>query len=190
MRKIKFLLSALVVGALVALAGCSANGAEGNGWKGASNGSGEAGRGRSEIEMQSDSRRIDEGDFQPVSPVSLTKLEGTLAYDDAEWFLDIGDETIALHLGNRTYLDGLEIELEEGSDAVVFGIMEEDGLSVSRIATEDGEIVLRSDAGVPRWSGNGNRGSGQGTGQSGGRGTGKGAGGRVTQASSTEQIRL
>ena len=33
--------------------------------------------------------------------------------------------------------------------------MEEDGLSVARITTEDGEIVLRSDTGIPLWAGRG-----------------------------------
>ena len=160
MRKITFLLPAVVVGALIAFAGCSDGVAEGNGWKGSADRPVEAGRGRA-VETMPGNRAIDGENVHPPTPVSLTQLEGKLVYDDPEWFLDIGSETVALHLGNRPYLESLDIDLEEGSEAVAFGIMEEDGLSVVRITTEEGEIALRSNAGVPLWAGNANRGQWQ-----------------------------
>ena len=201
MRKIKFLLPAVIVGALIVFAGCSQGVAKGNGPKGSPNRTVDVSRGGSAAEGLSESRANRESDLSPVIPASLTKLEGRLVYDDPEWLLDIDGETVALFLGNRSYLESLEIELKEGTETVAFGVMEEDGLSVARLVTEDGEIVLRSDAGVPKWAGNGNRGqgqsapmaeseetaegsgyqgegrgSGEGTGQGAARGTGNGAG--------------
>ena len=52
----------------------------------------------------------------------------------------------------------------EGTKVTVFGFTDADGLSVARIVAENGELVLRSDAGVPQWAGRG-RGAGKGGGQ-------------------------
>jgi len=163
MKKIMFLLPAIVAGVFIVLAGCSDGEANGNGWKGSA-------------DRTVESRR---GAAPPVTEASLAKLDGTLVYDDPEWYLDTGDETVALHLGNSTYRESLEealdFQLEDGAEVTAFGIMEEDGLSVARITTGDGEMVLRSDTGVPRWAGRGNRTS-QNDRQGGGRGAGQGAG--------------
>ncbi len=154
MRKIKFLVPTVLVCVLVVFAGCSDSAAKGNAWKGSGDRAVETGRGRAAADGK-------ERGVPEAAPASLTRLEGKLVYDDPEWLLDTGDESVALFLGNRTFLESLDIELKEGTEVVAFGIMEDDGLSVARIITEDGEIVLRSDTGVPQWAGNGNRGQRQ-----------------------------
>ena len=156
MRVFKILLPAVVIGALFVIAGCSDGAGEGNGWKGSAERFSEGGRGRGVVETPL------EGNILQPAPVSLTRLEGMLVFEDPEWYLDTGDDNVALLLGNRSYLESLDTELKEGGKAEVFGIMEDDGLSVVRISTEDGEILLRNESGVPLWAGNGNRsGNGQ-----------------------------
>ncbi|MBN1685750.1 MAG: hypothetical protein JW852_03800 [Spirochaetales bacterium] len=202
MRKIKFVLPAIAAGALFIFAGCSEGVAEGEGRRGAAERTVEAGRGRAAVDTSAENRRYEAQDGVPATPVSLTQLAGTLSYDDPEWYLDTGSEVVLLHLGNRGYLESLDVDLEEGGSAVVFGIMEEDGISVVRMTTDEGEMAFRSDSGVPLWAGNGNRaqeqpgeprgggryaderepgaengpGAGEGRGQGSGRGAGQGAG--------------
>jgi hypothetical protein len=202
MGKIKVILPAIIAGVLAVAAGCSQHVAEGDERKGPAARGVESARGRATEEVTPGNGRFGDGVSDTAAQSSLTRLEGKLLSEDPEWFIDTGNEVVALHLGNRAYLESLEeslhIELEEGGHAVVFGIMEEDGLSVVRMTTAGGELALRSDSGIPLWAGNGNRaqdrlsdtaetekdvargggrGLGRGAGENSGQGTGRGSGG-------------
>ncbi len=146
MKKIKIILPVIAAGAILLIAGCSSDRvAEGA----ARRGSGGGGRvAAAPLAENYDSSAI---------PVSLTRIEGTLSYDDPEWYLDTGNDVVLLHLGNRAYLESLDGDLEEGGEAVVTGIMEDDGISVVKMITDGGELAFRSESGVPFWAGNGNR---------------------------------
>jgi len=162
MKKIKMILPVIFAGAFLVIAGCSDHVAEGEEHKGSAGRAGESGRGRVATDLGRDespieNKRVEDQRMVSEIPVSLTRFEGTLAFDDPEWYLDTGDAIVLLHLGNRSYLDAQPFELSEGAMVETFGIMEDDGLMVVRITTDEGELALRSDTGVPLWAGNGNR---------------------------------
>lgn len=165
MKRSRLLLVAAMGGALVAMAGCSSSEGQAQ-----TEGAG-ARRAQQESDATATSVRSESGQMgrrqaAAADPVLRTEsapqdtadeFEGTLVYDDPEWYLDVEGEVTALHMGNRAYIDSLGMELDEGDRVVVTGVAEEDGVYVQKVAVDGAEYVLRDEFGAPMWAGLGNR---------------------------------
>jgi hypothetical protein len=136
--------------------------------------SGDAGRGgvRGAAEPASERTGRDVADVG-----TLRTLSGTLAIEDAEWYLDSAEGRYLLHLGNTAYVERTGLVLEVGETAVVKGIVDADEVSVVSLEIGGKTFALRSEDGRPLWAGGGRgagrdavRGSGQGSGRGGGLG--------------------
>jgi len=84
-------------------------------------------------------------------------VSGTLSEEDGEWYLTTTDKEYALHLGNYEVIYPEGIDLEEGSGAVVRGFVLDSDISAITVATGEDKYSLRTIAGVPLWSGQGER---------------------------------
>ena len=150
MKRVHLTVAAFGLAAVVALAGCSENEARVgiDGRRGLEGFSGRQGGGTATPELSPE--RAAEEDLGPKVTVT-----GELSFDDPEWFLETDDGTVALHLGNRSYLESLDLELKEGMSATVEGFVEDDGLSVTTLSLGDGKFTFRDEGGVPLWAGRG-----------------------------------
>ena len=84
-------------------------------------------------------------------------VSGTLSEENGEWYLTTTDSEYALHLGNYEVIYPEGIDLEEGSEAVVRGFVLDSDISAITVATNEDSYSFRSAAGVPLWSGQGER---------------------------------
>lgn len=85
----------------------------------------------------------------------LVSLSGELSYEDAEWYLKDGEDKYLLHLGNQSYLDSNQVELKEGQEVQVQAFEHDDELSVAILTTDNEQIALRTEDGMPLWAGRG-----------------------------------
>ena len=86
---------------------------------------------------------------------AIQTLEGSLVYDDSEWYLDAEDGRYALHLGNHDYLESNDITLKEGSWAEVRGFVEGDEIAPVSVNSDGERYSLREEDGMPLWAGKG-----------------------------------
>ena len=84
-------------------------------------------------------------------------VSGMLSEEDGEWYLTTTDSEYALHLGNYEVIYPKGIDLEQGSEAVVRGFVLDSDISAVTVATNDVSYSFRSAAGIPLWSGQGER---------------------------------
>jgi len=80
---------------------------------------------------------------------AIQTLEGTLAYDDSEWYLDTADGRYALHLGNHDFLESNDITLQEGSWAAVRGFVDGDEIAPVFVDSDGKRYTLREEDGIP-----------------------------------------
>lgn len=85
----------------------------------------------------------------------LGSINGTLAEEGGEWYLETAQVTYEVHLGNYEvlYPDGLG--LEAGAQATVQGFIYEDQVSAVSVTTAAGTWKFRSVEGTPLWAGRG-----------------------------------
>jgi len=83
----------------------------------------------------------------------LQTFEGTLSYGDPEWHLETEAGSIQLGLGNPSYLESIDLELEDEMEAVVEGYLTEDELSVVCLTVDGREVAFRTEDRVPLWAG-------------------------------------
>ena len=92
-----------------------------------------------------------------VKEGSFTTINGTLKYEDTEWYLLAEGGPYQLHFGNKSYLSSTGIELEGGKNCKVDGIASGKEVVVVRATMEGKSYSFRDENGVPLWAGNGNQ---------------------------------
>ncbi|MBN1500569.1 MAG: hypothetical protein JW982_10450 [Spirochaetes bacterium] len=85
------------------------------------------------------------------------KISGVLKAESVEWYVVNGNEKTAIHLGPAGYRDDIKLNLKENDKVTAEGFIYDNELAVTRLYHNGKEYVFRDEAGVPLWSGNGNR---------------------------------
>ncbi len=122
MKKLRFLVPALVFAGVVVFTGCS---------------------------------NTANGDRDVSERGAIQTLEGTLAYDDSEWYLETEGDRYALDLGDHDFLESNGIALREGSRAEVRGFVDGDEIAPVSVDSDGNRYTLRGEDGPPPWAGKG-----------------------------------
>ena len=125
-------------------------------------------RGAPESAAESTGREVVEAG-EPIT------AHGVLAYEAPEWYLDTAEERYLLHLGNAAFVDQAGIPLQSGAQATVRGFAEGEEMAVTTIEIQGTGYALRTEEGVPLWSGAAGNGRGRGAAGSEEQGGGRGA---------------
>ena len=83
--------------------------------------------------------------------IELTNYAGKLKQIGENWFLNTGEDIVALSLAPDEFLKENKIELTSKMEISLNGIMQEDELIVHSFIIEDTEIQIRDEAGEALW---------------------------------------
>jgi hypothetical protein len=83
---------------------------------------------------------------------ALGTVKGTLAEEKGEWEIVSGKATYLLRFGNRAYLAGTGMPLEEGKEITVEGSVSGGDIVVFNATLEGKTYVFRDKSGVPLWA--------------------------------------
>ena len=139
MKKLQVIVGGFVFGAAILLVGCSDQ-SSAHAPAGGRRGAGPTG------ESVSEGRAV-------LETADFRTLAGTLEEEGSEWYLKTDEDRYALHFGRALYLESTGIALEEGKQAEVRGLMEDDGLAVVSVELDSKRYDFRTDDGVPLWAG-------------------------------------
>ena len=92
-----------------------------------------------------------------VAEGTFTTLKGTLTSQGTEWYLTTQDGPHQLHFGNRNYLSSTGIELVDGANCTIDGIVTGKDVAVATVTTAGKSYSFRDENGTPLWAGEGNR---------------------------------
>lgn len=94
-------------------------------------------------------------DVVRLGPLGI--VSGRLAEKDGKWYLVTKDNEYSLHLGKYEVVYPKGLNLTEGSEAVVRGFVLDSDISTVTLVSDDARYSFRSPAGLPLWSGQGER---------------------------------
>jgi len=88
---------------------------------------------------------------QSEDKIELMNYSGTLKQVAGNWFLNTGEDIVAISLASNEFLQEKEIELTSKMELSLTGLMQEDELVVYSLIIEEKETKIRDDAGEALW---------------------------------------
>ena len=92
-----------------------------------------------------------------VDKGEVSEVSGVLTTDGSEWYLDISNKKMLIHLGPEFYRDEIGLKLEESKYIEITGYVYEDEVTPVSVNYDGKEYVFRNEDGRPAWAGRGRR---------------------------------